>query len=187
VEPWREQLLERLRAYGDQPLAAEERVMLAEFGPFVSAHPDCLRRTCGPGHLTASAWVVDVARERTLLLHHRKLDRWLQPGGHVDGDPDLLASALREAQEETGLRHLVPVSPEIFDVDRHWIPERKAEPGHWHYDLRFLIEGDPEEALTVNSESKALRWVKLKVVAELNPEESMFRLVRKTVGLESFS
>jgi 8-oxo-dGTP pyrophosphatase MutT (NUDIX family) len=180
VEPWREQLLERLRAYGEQPLEDGERAMLAEFGPFVSAHADCLWRSCGPGHLTASAWVVDVARARTLLMHHRKLDRWLQPGGHVDGEPDLLASALREAREETGLRQLVPVSSAIFDVDRHWIPERKGEPGHWHFDVRFLIQGEPEGKLVVTGESKELRWVELARVAELNPEESLLRLVRKT-------
>jgi len=182
VEPWREQLLEKFRAYGEQPLAADERAMLAEFGPFIARHPDCLWRTCRPGHLTASAWVVDPARERTLLMHHRKLARWLQPGGHVDGDPDLLASALREAREETGLQYLVPVSSEIFDVDRHWIPERKAEPGHWHFDVRYLIEADPAEPVVVTSESKELRWVKLARVMELNPEESLLRLVRKTSG-----
>jgi 8-oxo-dGTP pyrophosphatase MutT (NUDIX family) len=179
VEPWREQLLVRLRSYGDQPLEEGERAMLAEFAPFIAAHPDCLWRTCRPGHLTASAWVVDLARERTLLMHHRKLDRWLQPGGHVDGEPDLLASALREAREETGLRHLVPVSTAIFDVDRHWIPERKGEPGHWHFDVRFLIEADPAECLVVNGESKELRWVKLTVVAGLDLEGSLLRMVRK--------
>ena len=180
VEPWRVQLLERLWVYGEQLLAADEQAMLAQFAPFISAHPDCLWRSCRPGHLTASAWVVDPARQHTLLMHHRKLDRWLQPGGHVDGNHDLLASALREAREETGLQQLVPVSPEIFDVDRHWIPERKAEPGHWHFDMRFLIEADPEEALTVTSESKELRWVKLAVVTELDPEGSLLRMVRKT-------
>ncbi len=180
VESWREQLLERLRVYGEQPLTADERTMWAKFGPFISAHPDCLWRSCLPGHLTASAWVVDQPRQHTLLMHHRKLDRWLQPGGHVDGEHDLLASALREAREETGLQQLAPVSPEIFDVDCHWIPERKAEPGHWHFDVRFLIEADPEERLTVTSESKELRWVKLNVVAEFDPEESLLRLVRKT-------
>lgn len=180
MEQWRENLLERLRAYAGHPLGAGERKMLAEFGPFISAHPDCLWRSCLPGHLTASAWVVDPARQRTLLMHHHKLNRWLQPGGHVDGDHDLLASALREAREETGLKQLTPVSPEIFDLDRHWIPERKAEPGHWHYDVRFLIEADPEDPLTVTSESRELRWVKLSVVAGLNPEESLLRLVKKT-------
>jgi 8-oxo-dGTP pyrophosphatase MutT (NUDIX family) len=117
-----------------------------------------------------------------LLVHHRKLDKWLQPGGHADGDPDLLAVALREAREETGLTRLRAVSPEVFDVDRHWIPPRNDTPGHWHLDLRFLVEADPEEELIVSDESHDLMWVELTRVAVLNPEESMLRMVRKTVA-----
>ncbi len=179
VEPWRELLVERLRTYVRQPLQADEAAMAAEFAPFVAAHADCLWRTCRPGHVTASAWVVDAARQRTLLTHHRKLDRWLQLGGHVDGDPDLVASALREVREESGLASLTLVADTIFDVDRHLIPTRGAEPEHWHYDVRFLIEADPAEPLVVTSESKDLAWVELARVAELNPDESLRRMVRK--------
>lgn len=183
MEPWRAQLLAQLRAYATRPLDAGEAAMLAEYAPFIAAHTDCLWRTCWPGHLTASAWIVDPARQRTLLTHHHKLDRWLQLGGHVDGEPDLLASALREAQEESGLTRLRPVSAEIFDIDRHLIPERKGEPAHWHYDVRFLIEADPAEPLVVSDESKDLAWVPLAEVAKLNPSESLTRMVRKTVNL----
>ena len=154
--------------------------MLAEYGPFIAAQPDCLLRTCVPGHLTASAWIVDRSRRWTLLTHHHKLDRWLQLGGHVDGNPDLLAAALREGQDESGLTRLAPASREIFDVDRHAIPARGAEPEHWHYDVRFLIEGDRDEPLRISNESKNLAWVELSRVAELNPSESLARMVRKT-------
>jgi 8-oxo-dGTP pyrophosphatase MutT (NUDIX family) len=154
--------------------------MLAEYAPFIAAHPDCLWRTCRDGHLTASAWIVDAARQRTLLTHHHKLDRWLQLGGHVDGDHDLAAAALREAREESGLTKLRLVSPEIFDVDRHRIPARGQEPEHWHFDVRFLIEADPAEPLAISSESKDLAWVALAEVARLNPSESLARMVRKT-------
>lgn len=180
MEAWRESLAERFAAYAAQPLVADEQAMAREFAPFIRAHADCLWRTCVPGHLTASAWIVDAARRRTLLTHHRKLDRWLQLGGHVDGDPDLAASALREAREESGLTQLVLVSAEIFDLDRHRIPARGAEPEHWHYDVRFLIEADPDEPFVVTGESKDLAWVELARVAELNPEASLRRLVRKT-------
>jgi len=147
---------------------------------FVETQPDCLRRSCAPGHLTGSAWIVDPTRTRTLLTHHRKLDKWLQLGGHADGDPDLLAVALREAREESGLTRLRVVSPAIFDLDRHLIPARKTEPEHHHYDLRFLIEADPAEPLVVTHESKDLAWVAIADVTALNPEESMARMVRKT-------
>lgn len=151
-----------------------------EFRRFVLAEPDCLLRSCVPGHLTGSAWIVDPARERTLLTHHRKLDKWLQLGGHADGEADLLAVAMREAREESGLTRLRAVGAEIFDLDRHWIPARKTEPAHWHYDVRFMIEADPAEALVVTNESKDLAWVELARVGTLNPEESMVRMVRKT-------
>jgi 8-oxo-dGTP pyrophosphatase MutT (NUDIX family) len=117
-----------------------------------------------------------------LLTYHRQLNKWLQPGGHADGDPDLLAVARREAREETGLTRLHAVSPGVFDVDRHWIPPRGDTPGHWHYDVRFLLEADPAEALIVSDESHDLLWVDLARVAVLNPEESMLRMVRKVGG-----
>ncbi len=170
-----------LRRHEVRAESGHEAVMLAEYAPFIVAHPDCLWRTCLDGHLTASAWIVDPVRERTLLTHHRKLDRWLQLGGHVDGEADLATAALREAQEESGLSRLRLVSPEVFDVDRHRIPARGAEPGHWHFDVRFLIEADPTELLKISSESKDLAWVTLADVAHFNSEESLLRMVRKTV------
>ncbi len=156
--------------------------MTADTIRFVEEHADCLARSQLQGHLTGSAWVVDRTRTQTLLTHHRKLDKWLQLGGHADGDPDLLAVALREAREESGLTQLRTTATEIFDVDRHWIPERKDVPAHFHYDLRFMFEAEPVEPLTVTRESKDLAWVRLTEVVALNPEESMARLVRKTAG-----
>ena len=150
---------------------------------FVTETPDCLHRSCPPGHLTGSAWIVSPDRRRTLLTHHRKLDKWLQLGGHADGEADLFAVALREAREESGLVGLRAVSSEIFDVDRHWIPPRPAEAGHFHYDLRFLLEADPSEPIAVSAESRDLAWIALERVGELNAEESIARLVRKTMAL----
>lgn len=179
----RQPVLTLLRAHALRPLDAHEAAMTADMIRFVEGNADCLLRSCVPGHLTGSAWIVSPDRARTLLTHHLKLDKWLQLGGHADGDGDLLAVARREACEESGLAAVRAVTPEIFDLDRHWIPPRKTDPGHYHYDLRFMFEADPGEPLAISSESKDLAWVELSRVASLNPEESMARMVRKTAGL----
>ena len=175
-------VLKLLRAHAARVLDPHEAAMTAETIRFVEEHVDCLLRSCVHGHLTGSAWIVSPDRTRTLLTHHLKLDKWLQLGGHADGDADLRAVALREAREESGLADVRAVAPEIFDVDRHWIPPRKSDPGHFHYDLRFLIEADPAAPLAISHESKDLAWVGITGVTALNPEESMARMVRKTKG-----
>jgi 8-oxo-dGTP pyrophosphatase MutT (NUDIX family) len=115
-----------------------------------------------------------------LLTHHRKLNLWIQLGGHADGEADLLAAALREVNEESGLKRVRAVLAEIFDVDRHRIPARKTEPEHWHFDVRFLIEADATEPVVVSDESHDVAWVPLADVTRLNAEESVARMVRKT-------
>jgi len=174
-------VLALLRAHAGRALPGPEARALAETIAFVEAHADCLVRSCGPGHLTGSAWVVSPDRSRALLALHRKLGKWLQPGGHADGERDLLAVALREAREESGLLSLRAVGPGLFDVDRHWIPARGPVPGHWHFDLRFLVEADPSEPLRASEESLELAWVELGAAAALNPEPSLARMVRKTL------
>lgn len=131
------------------------------------------------GHFTGSAWLVDASGKRALLTHHRKLQRWLQLGGHADGDSDLASVALREAGEESGLLGLT-VEQEIFDVDRHWIPERKHEPGHWHYDVRYVVHAGESEDFVVSEESMELAWVSIEELARAEGiDESLQRMARK--------
>lgn len=131
------------------------------------------------GHFTASSWLVDATGTRALLTHHRKLDRWLQLGGHADGDRDLANVALREAEEESGLTDL-QVVPELFDLDRHWIPGRGDVPGHWHYDARYVVRTTGSEDFVVSEESLDLAWRDIYAIAE-DPasDESMRRMAVK--------
>ena len=150
---------------------------------FVEAHDDAFERALLVGHVTASAWIVDRARTRALLTHHRKLGKWLQLGGHADGDPDVRRAALREAREESGLRSLRFAGPAIYDVDVHAIPARPGEPAHAHFDERFAFEADADEPLVVSAESRELAWVPLASLAEYGADESVLRLARKTEAL----
>jgi 8-oxo-dGTP pyrophosphatase MutT (NUDIX family) len=116
---------------------------------------------------------------RVVLVHHAKLNRWVQPGGHCDGETDVLAVALREAQEEIGLE-VAPLQDGIFDVDVHLIPEYWNTPEHWHYDVRFLLRTDDRMPPQVSAESHAVRWVTLQEAAVLNCGESISRMIAKT-------
>lgn len=158
-----------------------EQEMIQRAIAFINNNTNCFDRDLLIGHVTGSAWILDKSGKFVLLTHHRKLDRWFQPGGHCDGDNDVLAVALKEAEEETGLSEIQTVSENIFDIDIHQIPERKDIPAHLHYDIRFLFKADKDIPLIVTEESNDLAWVELSKVEELNNEESMMRMVRKTL------
>ncbi|MGH8072861.1 MAG: NUDIX hydrolase [Lysobacter sp.] len=131
------------------------------------------------GHLTGSSWLVDRSGRRVLLTHHRKLDRWLQLGGHADGDVDLARVALREAEEESGLDGLT-LEGGLFDLDRHWIPERGDVPGHWHYDARYVVRAGANEDFVVSSESLDLAWRDIDAIAaDPDADPSLGRMARK--------
>ncbi len=139
------------------------------------------RRTCyDPGHFTASAFVLCPERAHLLMIRHKKLGRWLQPGGHVEpGDESLFRAACREAQEETGVAlRSHEHAPVPFDVDIHEIPARPSEPAHQHFDVRYLLHAASRD-LVRSDEVGGVRWVALAEVVELNREESIARPVRK--------
>ncbi|MBM3990535.1 MAG: NUDIX hydrolase [Planctomycetes bacterium] len=154
----------------------------------IERHPqDAHRRTLLEGHLTASALVVDARGERALLTHHRKLGRWLQLGGHCDGDANLAHVALREATEESGIPDLA-VLPWPLDLDIHAIParpggaQRAGEPEHLHYDTRFLVVAPPGALEVTSDESLELRWVAPDELEQLSTDASVRRLFQLVFG-----
>lgn len=138
-----------------------------------------------PGHFTASAFVVSPSGDAILLVHHPKLERWLQPGGHVEeSDADLLSAARREAIEETGITDLALIGDGIFDVDVHMIPARKQEPEHRHFDVRFLFRSGTRDVKLEEGIAGA-QWVRLHEVTVENSDSSVARAVAKLLNEES--
>lgn len=155
------------------------------FEAFLASDPAVFERHHPPGHFTGSAWLVSCDGQRVLLTHHRKLGRWLQLGGHADGDADLRRVALREAEEESGLRGLV-VESTIFDLDRHLIPARGSEPEHWHYDVRFVVRASAEESFVVSEESHDLAWRDIsELIHDASVDTSVRRMAKKWLASAS--
>lgn len=134
------------------------------------------------GHFTASALVFDPALRSVVLTHHRKLDIWIQLGGHADGEADLATAARREAEEESGLSDLRLASSEIVDIDIHPIPAHGTEPAHDHYDVRFAFVAAGSQALVVSDESHDLAWVAVDRIGDYSDEASLHRGVSRALA-----
>lgn len=158
-----------------EPRDADQALERERILAFIDEHPDALHRTCRAGHLTAAALVLDHAGRRALLTHHKKLGRWLQLGGHVDGDGDLAAAALREAVEESGIEDL-DLDPRPIDLDVHSIPAHGDEPEHLHLDVRFLARAPLGAVERVSGESLELGWFAPEELASIDVDESVTRL-----------
>ena len=169
-------LLRQLREYRQR--CPSESETIARFEAFVGSESRCFERNCWAGHVTGSAWIVNRPQTHVLLTHHRKLNRWLQLGGHSDGDSDPLQVARREAFEESGLV-MEPVCDRLFDIDIHLIPARLEDPAHHHFDARYALRTVGADAFRVSDESHALRWVKIDEIGTLTTEPSMLRMARK--------
>lgn len=179
----RAELAAQLRAY--QSAFSEEQSFRSLFLNLLGRPDAFLRSHFSPGHFTASAWVVNPDFSKILLLKHTKLNRWLQPGGHADGDIDVRAVAVRELLEETGVTARL-LSNQFFDLDIHRIPARKADPEHVHFDFRYLFVASDQLPLHANHESTEVKWIALDELEKYNPDASMLRLRAKTqrpVGL----
>lgn len=132
-----------------------------------------------PGHVTASAFVLSPSADELLLIFHRKLGIWVQPGGHIEpGDASLLDAARREVAEEVGLELDAAVTVSVFDLDIHAIPARKAEPAHEHFDVRYCFHS-PTRDFTVSAEVVDARWVELAKIEQVTSDESVLRAARK--------
>ena len=179
----RRPLLEALARYA--AWHADEAATVARFQAFVAGNARCFERSLLSGHVTGSAWLVDPPGRQVLLTRHRKLGIWVQLGGHADGDPDTLAVARREAEEESGLAAIETVDDAIFDLDIHLIPARASEPAHFHYDVRYLFRATKGTRFRVSSESSALAWVPVDSLADtttpsdFTSEASMLRMALK--------
>lgn len=172
----RSELIQTLTAY--KTTYPEEQRFIPAFLELLH-HPRAYYRDHLPGHITASAMIVDATAQNILLLHHRKLDRWLQPGGHADGDENVLQVARKEVFEETGLQTFIFQS-DVFDVDIHAIPARPDFVEHYHYDIRFLFQVDRNAALHVNDESFAIRWFPIDEIASVTGgSDSILRMATK--------
>lgn len=175
-------LLKDYRARFPQEQLACQRLI-----DFVRRQPECFERSLAEGHITGSCWLVDNQGERVLLTLHRKLNRWLQLGGHADGVSDVLLVALKEAREESGIKDIQVCSPMLFDIDIHKIPERGQEAAHYHYDCRFALQTSGNENYRISDESHDLKWITIDDLATVTTEESMLRMARKwmdTAGIQ---
>ncbi len=172
-------LLDKLSMY--RASNDEEVRLLETTRQFIIENTRCFDRSLQIGHITGAAWILSLERTHVLLTHHRKLNKWLQLGGHADGDPDVLRVAIREAQEESGISEFVPLSEDIFDIDVHEIPPHKNDPRHLHYDIRFLLAADMQIPLKITNESHDIQWIPINRVAEYTNESSILRMVRKSL------
>jgi 8-oxo-dGTP pyrophosphatase MutT (NUDIX family) len=187
----RRSLLDTLAAYRLVfPMEADVVDRICEL---VRSRADCFDRRCRPGHITGAAWILSADRRRSLLTHHRKLDRWLQLGGHADGQWQVHEVALREAREESGMNHFdfVPVDGSLlpFDLDVHLIPARYdvdgrlIEDAHEHHDVRFLLVAHAEQPIHASDESHDVGWFTPDEVLARTHEESVLRMLRKAMEL----
>lgn len=177
----RKWLQSELRKYRT-PYAEEEKYI----GRFLDLllFENCFNRSLLSGHITASAWVLTPDHEQVAMLHHRKLNRWLQPGGHADGDENVRQVARKELEEETGITDIMPIESSFFDLDIHFIPARKEVAGHEHYDVRFAFVANDSSQLIKNHESNEVAWVAINDLEKMAGNDlSILRMKEKTLLL----
>lgn len=162
------------------PFNLDEARHLEKVKKFITEHDNLFERSNLAGHITGSAFLFNRDHSKVLLTHHKKLQDWFQFGGHSDGDANTLRVAARETTEESGITDFAPLTPTIFDLDVHQIPDnpKKNEPAHYHYDLRFAFV-TPTEKFVVSEESDTLQWFTLAEFKKLPATPARTRFIQK--------
>lgn len=178
VSKLRELLISEIQNY--QSEFTEEQSFKLRFLDLLQ-HEDCFSRSMLTGHITASAWILNHEQNAVLLLHHAKLNKWLQPGGHADGDENVRHVAMKEAEEETGIEGFKFLENQFFDLDIHLIPARKEVQAHEHFDIRFMLIAPANAKPIANHESNSIEWVAFEELpTRIGQEESLLRMYAKT-------
>ncbi|MCH9632485.1 MAG: hypothetical protein S4CHLAM6_08210 [Chlamydiae bacterium] len=176
----RKDLLEAIELYKNSKWCSENDIELAhQFVDFIKKNDRCFQRELSHGHLTASCWLWNFDQSACLFTHHKKLNKWLQLGGHADGHTNLLEVAIKEAQEESGLLEIEALSPQIFDLSLHQIPANRFESAHLHYDVRYLLQVKVDRPFIVSSESFNLKWIKPEEFEKLDLDSSILKMQQK--------
>lgn len=178
----RNDILIKLDNYNPESLEEQgSKILMLDF---IENNKNCFQRENLEGHVTASSWIVNPDRTKVCLVHHKKLKRWMQAGGHCDGEFRTKLVAQKELEEETGLKTAELVSDKLFDIDAHVIPDHKNVPEHIHYDVRFLFEADDNENPVVSDESNDVKWFTLEEAEKLELDDSVLRMLEKTYAIQ---
>tara|TARA_R110000868_G_scaffold112681_4_gene303233 strand:- start:557 stop:1105 length:549 start_codon:yes stop_codon:yes gene_type:complete len=177
----KQELIQQVEAY---PKNDSHKQKILEF---LAINKDFWTKSNTLGQITASCWVLNKDRTKALMTHHKKLNRWLQIGGHLEPeDGSIVDSCIRELKEESGLTQFKLLQEEIFDLDVHDIPEsKKGVPAHIHYDIRMFFEANENEIIQFDKEeSNKIVWMNLTEIEKLN-DESILRMIRKSNAIFS--
>jgi 8-oxo-dGTP pyrophosphatase MutT (NUDIX family) len=175
-------LLENYKPYDEM-----ERLHVLQVQQFLRESHNVYDRANLLGHVVADAWIVNPARTHVVLVEHGMDKKWMAPGGHCDGNPDVCAAAVREAEEETGLTNLKPLlNGGIYDVNVGIVPAREKEwgiePPHLHFDICFAFEAPDNAPLIISHESDGLKWVALDELKNLNTQPTHYRRIEKMIA-----
>jgi 8-oxo-dGTP pyrophosphatase MutT (NUDIX family) len=170
-------LLTLLQNY--EPFFEKEKIFKKEMIHFIENNKDFCTKNNTKGHITGSAWVIDNTQKNALLIHHKKLNKWLQMGGHIENqDITIFDTALREAKEESGITNFI-IKEEIFDIDIHTIPQKNEVPEHLHYDIRILLICNETNFEHLQKEEiNAIQWFSIEDLLQ-SENESIQRMAQK--------